>query len=274
MTVSYEGSDYWLHDLSPFLIKFSESFGIRWYGFAYVLGFLTASWLLAVYYKKQKSPFNKDQQYNALFILIIGVMLGGRLGYMLLYDLDTLLSNPIKVFFVWQGGMASHGGIVGLVAAVAFLAHRSKQPFWKVADIVVTLGPAGVFFGRIANFINGELWGKFSTVPWAVVFPDANPYGQPRHPSQLYEAVLEGLVVLAFLQWRFWKSNVTTKTPGQLSGEFFVLYAVVRILGEQFREPDADLILGVSRGVFYSLLMLITGVVFIFLARKRASGKA
>ena len=269
MTVSYEGKDYRLHDWDPFIIQFSENTGIRWYGFAYVLGFLVAAWLLRIYFKHQKSPFNKDQQQNVLLILILGVMAGGRLGYMLLYDLGTLLSSPIKLIYVWEGGMASHGGIAGLTAAVAYLAFHYKQPFWKVADIIVTLGPAGVFFGRVANYINGELWGTVSTAPWAVVFPDAVPYGVPRHPSQLYEALLEGLVVLAFLQWRFWRSKVTSRTPGQLSGEFFALYAILRIFGEQFREPDADLILGLSRGVFYSILMLVIGIVFIALARKR-----
>jgi phosphatidylglycerol:prolipoprotein diacylglycerol transferase len=271
MTVTYEGSDYWLHDLSPFIIQFSENWGIRWYGFAYVLGFLTASWMLTYYFKKSKSPFNQEQQFNVLLILIAGVMIGGRLGYMLLYDLATLLQSPWKIIQVWKGGMASHGGIVGLTLAVVFLARHYKQPFWKVADIVVTLGPAGVFFGRIANFINGELWGTYATVPWAVVFTDADPAGVPRHPSQLYEAALEGLVVLAYLQWRFWRSKVSSTHPGQLSGEFFALYAVVRILGEQFREPDADLILGVSRGVFYSALMLLIGIVFMARARKRAA---
>lgn len=271
MKVSYEGKEYWLHDWDPFIIQFSETTGIRWYGFAYVLGFLVAAWLLSLYFKKQKSPFNKDQQHNVLLILILGVMAGGRLGYMLLYDLETLLRSPIKLFYIWEGGMASHGGIAGLTAAVAYLAFRYKQPFWKVADIIVTLGPAGVLFGRIANFVNGELWGTETLVRWAVVFPDAVPYGVPRHPSQLYEAALEGLVVLIYLQWRFWRSKVTHRTPGQLSGEFFALYAILRIFGEQFREPDADPIFGLSRGVFYSVLMLIVGVVFMVLARKRAT---
>lgn len=277
MTVTYQGSDYWLHELSPFIIKFSEDWGIRWYGFAYVLGFLTASWLLSFYFKNGKSPFNKEQQFNVLLILIGGVMVGGRLGYMVLYDLDTLLQSPWKIIQVWKGGMASHGGIAGLALAVGLVARHYKQPFWKVADIVVTLGPAGVLFGRIANFINGELWGTFSTLPWAVVFPGADPYGVPRHPSQLYEAVLEGLLVLIYLQWRFWRSRISVLRPGQLSGEFFILYATVRILGEQFREPDAALILGLSRGIFYSLIMLLAGVAFILRARREssnASGKA
>ncbi|MCB1120365.1 MAG: prolipoprotein diacylglyceryl transferase [Verrucomicrobiae bacterium] len=268
MKVVYEGAEYYRHNWDPFVIQFSEGFGIRWYGLAYVLGFLTAAWLLSLYFKKGKSPFNKDQQYNVLLILVVGTMLGGRLGYMLLYDLDTLLSAPWKIIEVWKGGMASHGGIAGIVVACLYLGYRYKQSPWKVGDIVVTLGPAGILFGRLANFINGELWGKISTVPWAVVFPEAMPFGVPRHPSQLYEAVLEGLFMLVYLQFRFWRSDVTERRPGQLTGEFFILYALVRIFGEQFREPDAALILGMSRGIFYSIVMLLVGVAFVVARRK------
>lgn len=242
--------------------------GIRWYGFAYVLGFISAAVLLSFYYKKSRSPFNKDQAGNVMMILIVATMVGGRLGYMVLYDMESLISAPWKIIEVWKGGMASHGGIVGLAGGIWYSANRYKQPFWKIADIVVTLGPAGIFFGRIANFINAELWGTYSQAPWAVVFPDASPYGVPRHPSQLYEAALEGLLLLAYLQWRFWRTHITIRKPGHLAGEFFVVYALARIFGEQFREPDADLILNMSRGTFYSAIMLLIGVGFIVRARK------
>ncbi len=271
MTVSYQGSKYWLHDWDPFVVQFSENWGIRWYGFAYVLGFLTASWLLGYYFKRGRSPLNTERQFNALLILILATLAGGRLGYMLLYDLHTLLLTPWKFIQIWKGGMASHGGIAGLVLAVLYLAGKYKCSKWILADIVVTLGPPGILFGRLANFINGELWGKISTVPWAIVFPQAAPYGIPRHPSQLYEAALEGLFLVVYLQFRFWKSNVTRNHPGQLCGEFFLLYALLRIVGEVFREPDADLILGVSRGIFYSLFMVIVGLSFIYFARKRST---
>ncbi|MBH54294.1 MAG: prolipoprotein diacylglyceryl transferase [Opitutaceae bacterium] len=268
MKVSCQESVYWLHDLSPFIIKFSDDWGIRWYGFAYVLGFVAAAVLLSIYFKRGRSPFNKDQSGTIMMILIIGTMVGGRLGYMLLYEAATMISAPWKIIQVWKGGMASHGGIAGLAVSGWYVAHRFKQPFWKVSDIVVTLGPAGVFFGRIANFINGELWGTSTTVPWAIVFPDASPYGVPRHPSQLYEAALEGLMMLIYLQLKFWKSGVIQNRPGQLTGEFFVLYAILRIFGEQFREPDADPILGLSRGSFYSILMILIGVAFIIRSSK------
>lgn len=268
MTQTYQGSEYWVHDLNPFIFQFGENFGLRWYGFSYALGFMAAAWLLSIYFKKGKSPFNPEQQYSALLILILGTMLGGRIGYMVLYDTQTLLSAPWKIIQVWKGGMASHGGIVGLTCSIWYIARKYKHSFWKVGDIMVTIGPPGLFFGRIANFINGELWGNTTTFKWAVIFKEASPYGVPRHVSQLYEALLEGLVLFVYLQFRFWKSNVTRLHPGQLCGEFFLAYAVLRIVGEQFREPDADLILGMSRGMFYSTLMIALGIWMIIRARK------
>ncbi len=270
MTVSYQGSQYWLHDWDPFVVQFSENWGIRWYGLAYVLGFLTASWLLGLYFKRGKSPLDPERRFNALIVFILATLVGGRLGYMLLYDLNALLQAPWKIIKVWEGGMASHGGIVGLALAVWYLARKHGYAKGQLADIVVTLGPPGVFLGRLANFINGELWGKISTVPWAVVFPAASPSGVPRHPSQLYEAALEGLVLIIYLQLRFWKSSVARRHPGQLCGEFFLFYGLLRIVGELFREPDAGLILGMNRGIFYSLFMVLAGLGIIYSARKRA----
>ncbi len=270
MTVTYQGSQYWRHDWDPFVIQFSENWGIRWYGLAYVLGFLTASWLLGLYFKHGRSPMNPERRFNALVVLILATLAGGRLGYMLLYDFNALLLAPWKIFKVWEGGMASHGGIAGLALAVLYLARKNVYSKRKLADIVVTLGPPGIFLGRLANFINGELWGKISTVPWAVVFPGASPPGVPRHPSQLYEAVLEGLFLIIYLQLRFWKSSVTRLYPGQLCGEFCLLYALFRIVGELFREPDAGLILGMNRGIFYSLFMVLAGLSLIYSARIRS----
>ena len=273
MTVSYQGSRYWLHDWDPFLIQFSENWGIRWYGLAYVLGFLTASWLLALYFKGGRSPLDAERRFNALIILILATLAGGRLGYMILYDLNALFLAPWKIVKIWEGGMASHGGIAGLALAILYLARKNGLSKGKLADIVVTLGPPGIFFGRLANFINGELWGKISTVPWAVVFPEASPPGVPRHPSQLYEAALEGLFLVVYLQLRFWRSSVTSRHPGQLAGEFCLLYAMLRIIGELFREPDAGLILGMNRGIFYSLFMSLAGLGMIYLSRKRPNSQ-
>ncbi|MGF1452068.1 MAG: prolipoprotein diacylglyceryl transferase [Opitutales bacterium] len=330
---------YWVHDWSPFLVRFGENIGVRWYGLAYVLGFVIALWLLRMYRRRGLSPFGADDRTILLGSIIVGTLVGGRLGFVLLYRPDLLSENPGAVFAVWEGGMASHGGIVGIGLALWWFTRRfnrrqsGQEPkaetprkvpaakgkpasatepssteasadaepslavgrlsWWHVADIVVTLGPPGIFLGRVANFINGELWGKIGTVPWAVIFPDAqvaphfNPNAatvfseqlgrlvNPRHPSQLYEAALEGLVLGIYLHWRFWRSGITARfgrngrvgIPGQLSGEFLIAYAVLRIIGEAFREPDADLILGLSRGIFYSLFMILAGAGIIWWAR-------
>jgi len=148
---------------------------------------------------------------------------------------------------------------------MALFARKRPITFFEIADLVVTVAPIGLFFGRIANFINGELWGKHATVPWAVIFEKTDGGDLPRHPSQLYEALLEGLLLFAFLQWRFWKSNSATKQPGRIAGEFLVAYALARVICEIFREPDAGLrpIFGLSRGTFYSLFMIAGGLVLI-----------
>ncbi len=270
MTQNYQGSEYWVHNPHPFIFQIGENFGLRWYGFSYALGFMVAAWLLSIYFKRGKSLLNPEQQYSALLILILGTMAGGRLGYMLLYDTQTLLTAPWKFIQVWKGGMASHGGIVGLTCSIWYIARKYKYSFWKVGDLIVTIGAPGLFFGRIANFLNGELWGKTTTFKWAFIFQDAAPYGVPRHASQLYEAVLEGLVLFCFLQLRFWKSQISRLHPGQLSGEFFLAYGILRIIGEQFRQPDVGvtLILGLSRGIFYSSFMIVIGLWMIIRARK------
>lgn len=272
-------SNYWVHDLSPFLIEFPENAlglpGIRYYGLAYLFGFLAAWWLLRVYNQKGKFAIDADARATLMTAIIVGVLAGGRLGYMFLYDWENFLANPLLVFRVDQGGMASHGGFVGVILALVWFARKQKCHLLALGDVIVTVGPLGLFFGRIANFINGELWGRVSTVSWAVIFPDSpknfnatlGTYGpEPRHPSQLYEAALEGLIPFLYLQWRYWR----TRPPmGQLSGEFLIGYGIVRIIGECFRQPDADLILGLSRGQFYSIFMVIAGIAIIAIARKK-----
>ena len=259
---------YWVDNLDPFIFRIYGNFGIRYYGVAYLLGFIAAIFFLKLYYKKGKSPLNPDQVDNSIFAIVAGVLLGGRIGYIILYAWPTFCSDPLTLFKVWQGGMSSHGGFIGVIIAVLWISRRQKIPFMQLADLFASVTPIGLFFGRIANFINGELWGKVTNVSWAVIFPKSAPPGtpveyiQPRHPSQLYEASLEGLFLFIYLQIRFWFGK-TIEKPGRLSGEFLILYAVVRIFGEQFREPDASLILGVSRGIFYSYFMIVLGCFFI-----------
>lgn len=267
---------YWVHNLDPFAIHFPEGFfldGIRWYGISYIIGFLIAMGLLYFYYKKGRSPYNVDEQGTLMTALIIGTLIGGRLGYMLLYDFDNFIRNPLIFFNTLQGGMASHGGIVGVFLALLWFSRKTKTSLLGLCDIIATLTPPGIFFGRIANFVNAELWGKISYMPWAVAFSTSMPPGTPvehippRHPSQLYEAGLEGLLLCIYLQIRFWVSGAKLM-KGQLAGEFFIGYTVVRIFGEIFREPDASLILSISRGQFYSLFLIIVGIIFIYFSRK------
>ncbi len=263
---------FWVDDLDPFLGPHWGNFGIRKYGLGYVVGFLTAAWLLRRYARVGRSQLPPAKIGDLMVALVVGVMVGGRIGYFVLYHPEQLLSDPLSFFRVWEGGMASHGGFIGVAVALWWFARAEKISFFHLGDLVTSAAPPGLFFVRIANFINGELWGKPSRVPWAVIFPKSEepntpPYlMMPRHPSQLYEAGLEGLVLFAFVQWRFWRSDIVRTQPGRLSGEFLIGYAVMRAIGEIFREPDRDvtLILGLSRGTFYSIFVVAAGLLLIF----------
>ncbi len=299
-------AEYYLHNLDPVLIQFTEKLAIRWYGLAYVLSFMLAFLLLRQLVRKGYSELKEDQVADFItFSALFGVMLGGRLGYMLFYDFDRFIHAPWIFFYVLNGGMASHGGILGLVIFTWFYARRHKLSWMGVGDNLVVVAPIGLFLVRLANFINGELYGRVTTVSWAMKFPGeiydmtsmriqelldktgmpnpaailvANREGdaavqavlreflEPRHPSQFYEAGLEGLVlftILLFVRLR-WKKLY----HGVLTGLFFIVYAFFRILAENFREPDAGLILGLPRGQFYSLFMILIGAAFIIAALK------
>jgi len=265
----------------PFAFRFPDGWpinGIRWYGLAYVAGFVAAFWLLHRYYKAKRSPLNADAQSTLMTAIILGTVVGGRLGYvfgyMLVRDPGALARDPLVIFKVNQGGMASHGGMIGIALAVWWASRHFKIRFLRLADIIVTIGPPGVIFGRFANFVNGELWGRVTDVKWAVVFRypdirDTTAWLQPRHPSQLYAMLLEGVLLTAYTQWRFWKK--IPLPPGQLTGEFMIGYALVRILGEFWREPDegVSLVLGMSRGQFYSLFLALAGAAVVWAARRR-----
>jgi phosphatidylglycerol---prolipoprotein diacylglyceryl transferase len=262
-----DGPAFWVDRLDPFLVHFTGRFGIRYYGLAYAAGFLVAAWLLGRYARRGRSLLPASRIGDFMVAAVVGVVVGGRVGSYLLYDTwRTFPSDPLALFRVWDGGMSFHGGLVGVIIAVTWFARAEKIPTLHLWDVVATTAPAGLFFGRIANFVNGELWGRVTQVPWAVIFPRSAEPGTPieaiapRHPSQLYEAALEGLVLFAFMQWRFWKSDAVRERPGRLAGEFLIGYACFRIAGEGFREPDASLILGLSRGTFYSLFMIACGV--------------
>ncbi|MBX7156919.1 MAG: prolipoprotein diacylglyceryl transferase [Verrucomicrobiae bacterium] len=251
---------YYYHNLSPFLIKFSPNFGIRWYGLAYIAGFLIGYFLCQHWRKQGWLPLSA-QEIEALMtqVIILGTLIGGRLGYCLLYDWPTTVTKPWSILQVWKGGMSSHGGIVGLLIASAIFAKRHQTSIWRLWDALALAAPPGIFLGRLANFMNGELWGRAANVPWAVIFPDSPTPLQPRHPSQLYEAVLEG-IILGFILWAVKRK---TKTPGFIFATLLITYPLLRIVGEQFREPDAQIGFWfgfLTQGQLLSLLMLMSGL--------------
>lgn len=266
----------WIHEPHQYIFHITETFGPRWYGLAYVLGFLGGAWLLMRYAKANppRSLLPADKVWDLVIALVIGVFLGGRLGYFIFYRPGDLAQNPLVFFQVWEGGMASHGGFIGVALALIWFSRRNKIPLLHISDIVATITSLGLMLGRVANYMNGELWGKPTDGTWGVIFRDEQAGGIPRHPSQLYEAALEGAVLLAFMQWRFWRTDVAQKQQGRLAGEFLALYAVARIVCERFREPDAALIWGLSRGTFYSIFLFIAGAGLIVYAVRKAKDPA
>jgi phosphatidylglycerol:prolipoprotein diacylglycerol transferase len=273
---------YWVHNLSPFVVQFTDTIGIRYYGLAYLLGFVGGGLLLHAYARAGRSRLPAALVPDLIIALVIGVMVGGRLGSFLLYEgWRSLGSDPLALFKIWQGGMASHGGFIGVAVAIAWFAHRQRIAFLHLADLIASVAGLGLMLGRIANFINGELWGKVSHVPWAVIFPESAPAGvaleliPPRHPSQLYEAALEGALLLAVMQWRFWRTPVAARQPGRMAGEFLIAYAAVRMIGEVFREPDAGVspILGLSRGSFYSIFLIAMGLLLVWRSRRTSTSR-
>lgn len=265
---------WWTHDLDPVIVQFTEHLALRWYGLAYAAGAVVAWFLMRRFARQGHLPLEVQQVED--FVLYGGFLplfVGGRLGYCLLYASDRLLDDPLYVFRVWEGGMASHGGIVGLALGVIWYAHRRGVSAAVLCDAVGATAPAGVFFGRLANFINGELWGRPTQVPWAVIFPEATRtldagVPTPRHPSQLYAAVLEGLLVLAVGLWVYRK----TTRPGLTSGTVLVTYGIVRFIDEFWRQPDEgyELFLGwMSKGQLFTLPVLAIGTAVIFYAFRR-----
>lgn len=272
---------WWVHDLDPVIVELGGGLAIRWYGLAYLAAFALAYLLLRHAWNKGRSPLDPPKLEQLMTWCIAGVLVGGRLGYMLLYDLQAFLSNPFLLFRINEGGMSFHGGAVGVILALVYVSRKQGITMREVGDAVVTAVPIGLFLGRLANFINGELWGKITTKPWAMIFPNAptddqeplvyvqqlGGYANPRHPSQLYEAALEGLLLGLWLNWRYWGKK--RPPSGQIAGEFLTGYAILRTIGELFREPDAALVWGLSRGTFYSLLMFVAGVAAILWTRGR-----
>ncbi len=306
---------YYLHDLSPHVLQLFGGFAIHWYGLAYVLGFYLAYLVMHQLAKRGLSVLRPEQTADFItLVAFFGVVLGGRLGYMLFYDFENFIRAPWSFFLINQGGMASHGGILGVVFFTLWYARKHRISWTGLGDALVCGAPLGVFLGRLANFINGELFGRVTTVPWAVKFPtellhedylrqggtpvelpqqlqhspeiiqwfEQNGGGRaelesllhPRHPSQIYEALGEGLFITVILL------AVRVKFPklphGVLTALFFLLYAIARISLENLRQPDdgATPILGLTKGQFLSLFMILIGLAFLIaalLGKKRSS---
>ena len=234
---------------------------IRWYALAYLAG-LVLGWRLARRLAAAAPPVMRPERVDDLLAwMVLGVVVGGRLGYVLFYRPGYYLAHPLEALFIWQGGMAFHGGLAGVAVAVLLFARRHELPVLRVGDVVATVAPIGLFFGRLANFVNGELWGRPTDASWAMVFP-ADPQGAPRHPSQLYEAALEGLLLGLVLLALALRPRVRAR-PGTLAGVFLLGYGLARCFVELFREPDAHLgfILGpVTMGQMLSLPLVAAGV--------------
>ena len=253
-------------EIDPVLITIGP-FAIRWYALAYIGGLLIAwrycRWLAA----RPPRSVNPDAFDDFLLWATLGILLGGRLGYVLFYKPGFYLANPQEILFIWRGGMSFHGGLTVMVAAEVMFARRRGLPVLALADIVAAAAPIGLFLGRIANFINGELFGRPSEVPWAMVFPHGGP--QPRHPSQLYEAAIEGLVL--FLVLHLMVRAGALERRGTLAGAFLIGYALARMLAELFREPDAYLgflLGGTTMGQWLSLPLLLAGLALVAWARR------
>ena len=250
----------YIHSLNPVFINIGY-FEIRWYSLSYIFGILIGWWVAKklVNYKNSnlQIEFNNNSFDDLISYIIVSIILGGRLGYVFFYNFDYYFKNPVDIIKIWEGGMSFHGALIGVIISTSLFAKLKKIPPFFLLDIIACVAPIGLFFGRIANFINGELYGTVSNMPWSIIFPIIDD--NPRHPSQLYEAVLEGVILLFILNYLFVRKKAQA---GICSSFFLILYGFFRIICEQFREPDAQLgyIFGIlSMGTILSLLMIIFG---------------
>ncbi len=239
---------------------------LRWYGLMYMVSFIIGYFVLKRFARMRKLDMSIDDLYDLLFYLIIGVMVGGRLGYVIFYDFPSYVNNPLSIVAIWQGGMSFHGGFLGVIIAALLVARKKGWDFWEIADLVSAAVPIGLGLGRIGNFINGELFGRPTNLPWAMVFPEGG--GVPRHPSQLYEALLEGPVLFLILRW-IYKKNLAR---GTVFWALVAFYGLFRFLVEFVREPDVQIGLDLgpfTRGQLLTFPMLVLGTVMMIIYARR-----
>lgn len=248
-------------EISPIIFSIGP-LAIRWYSMAYLVGIIAAWMLIKRQVKLNNIPLTKENIEDLVFDVTMGIILGGRLGYVLFYGTSVFWEHPLQILAIWNGGMSFHGGIAGVVLALWYFSHSIKMPFLKVTDLVVLYVPIGIFLGRLANFINDELWGRVTDVPWAVRFPNGGFL--PRHPSQIYEALAEGVLMFVVLNV-LWRYKAVKERTGLVSSVFAVMYALMRMGMEQFREPDTQLgffFNVITMGQILSLPLLIVGVFY------------
>tara|TARA_Y100000590_G_scaffold465179_1_gene636722 strand:+ start:4329 stop:5114 length:786 start_codon:yes stop_codon:yes gene_type:complete len=231
--------------IDPSIFSFGP-FELRWYSLAYIIGFILGLYFIKKINVKKINKL-KNKTIDDFFIWsILGVIIGGRLGYITFYQTYTIFNNPIEILFIWQGGMSFHGGLIGIITSIYIYSKIFKISFFQLSDLISIAAPIGLFFGRIANFINVELYGRITDFPVAIIYPTIDNY--PRHPSQLYEAFLEGLII--FLILYYYNKNSKNKNFGFTSGLFLILYGIFRTLVEFLREPD------IHMGLFYGLISM------------------
>lgn len=256
--------------LSPIALDLGF-FKIRWYSLAYITGIIIGWWYLMKLIAQPGAPMARRHADDMVFYATLGIILGGRIAYVLFYQ-PSILANPIDIVKLWEGGMSFHGGAIGVSLAIILLARKNGLNWLRIHDYVACCVPFGLFFGRLANFVNGELWGRVTDVPWAIIFPGPGD-NLPRHPSQLYEAGLEGIVLFAVLWFMFWKTQARYQ-PGKLVGTFLLGYGLSRFTVEFFRQPDAQLLAfaertGMSMGQWLTVPMIVGGIYLILTAKKR-----
>ena len=262
-----------VHNFNSIFIDFGF-FQIKWYSIAYIMGIIVG-WAYAnrIINKTNSSKHNTlkvhTKQFDDLIIyLVAGIIIGGRLGYIIFYNFEYYIQNLLEIFMLWQGGMSFHGGLVGVIISIIIFSKKSDTNFFKFADIISCVAPIGILLGRMANFINGELYGKITTLPWAIIFPNAG--NLPRHPSQIYEAMLEGIVLFLIINYLALKRKLLYKT-GFISGSFLIYYSILRIFSESFREPDAHVGLifdYFSMGTLLSIITFFIVLLIIFFIKK------